>query len=70
MPGAAGYTIQVSRSNTFTPLVLTATTVGAVSTYTPTINLPANVQLFWRVRANSPNGPSLWSAIWSFTILP
>jgi hypothetical protein len=50
-------------------LVVTKTVVP--STYTPTVNLPANIPLYWRVRANGLNGPSLWSApMWSFTITP
>jgi hypothetical protein len=68
VPGAASYTIQVSRNSTFTSLVVTKTVVP--STYTATINLPANIPLYWRVKANGVNGPSLWSASWSFNITP
>jgi uncharacterized repeat protein (TIGR02543 family) len=64
--GATSYTIQVSRNNTFTLLVLNKTI--ATSAYTPTANLPANITLYWRVRANGPNGPSLWSEVRSFMI--
>jgi hypothetical protein len=71
VPGAAGYTIQVSRNETFTLIVVNANTPGSVSTFTPLANLPANIPLFWRVRTNGPNGPSLWSTpAWSFTITP
>jgi hypothetical protein len=67
--GATSYTIQVSRNNSFTSLVVTKTVV--LSTYTPTINLPANILLYWRVKANGLNGPSLWSSpTWSFTVTP
>jgi hypothetical protein len=69
VPGATSYTIQVSKNNTFTSLVVTKTVV--LSTYTPTINLPANILLYWRVKANGLNGPSLWSSPpWSFTVTP
>jgi beta-lactamase superfamily II metal-dependent hydrolase len=70
--GATGYTIQVSRNNTFTLLVVNATVTGLThSWYTPTVNLPINIPLYWRVRANGINGPSLWSTpIWSFTVTP
>jgi hypothetical protein len=70
--GATSYTIQVSRNNSFTLLVVNATTVGAVSNYTPLINLPINIPLYWRVRANGLNGPSLWQTLpyWYFTITP
>jgi hypothetical protein len=67
--GATGYTIQVSRNGAFTSLVVNKTVVS--STYTPTINLPANITLYWRVKANGANGPSLWSTpVWSFTVTP
>jgi hypothetical protein len=69
VPGATGYTVQVSKNSAFTLLVVNKTVV--LSTYTPTINLPVNILLYWRVKANGVNGPSLWSApIWSFTITP
>jgi hypothetical protein len=64
--GASGYTLQVSRNDTFTQLVLNKMVTS--STYTPTVNLPANVTLYWRVRANGVNGPSQWSEVRSFTI--
>jgi chitodextrinase len=71
VPGATSYTIQVSKNNSFTQLVVNKNTVGAVSIYTPLVNLPANVTLYWRVRANGVNGPSLWSSpVWSFTVVP
>jgi hypothetical protein len=67
VPGATGYTLQVSRNNSFTLIVLTANSVP--STLTPTVNLPAGTQLFWRVKATGLNGPSAWSSLtgWSFT---
>ena len=67
-PGATSYTIQVSRNSAFTSLAVNKTVL--LSAYTPTINLPANVTLYWRVKANGANGPSLWSPVWNFTITP
>jgi hypothetical protein len=64
MAGASGYTIQVSKNNTFTSIVLNVTVVP--STYTPVVNLPVGT-LFWRVKANGVNGPSLWSATRTLT---
>jgi len=58
MNGATSYTIQVSTNNTFTLLVVNATVTP--STYSSTVNLPVGT-LYWRVRANGLNGPSLWS---------
>jgi len=56
VPGATGYTFQVSTVNTFASLALSVATT--TSNYTPTVNLPAGVPLFWRVIANGANGPS------------
>jgi hypothetical protein len=56
--GASSYTIQVSTSSAFTTLLVNVTMVP--STYTPTINFPVGT-LYWRVKANGANGPSLWS---------
>ena len=57
--GASSYAIQVSTVNTFATMVVNATTTP--SEYTPAIDLPRNVQTFWRVRANATNGPSDWT---------
>jgi len=50
--------------------VVNATSVGAVSTFTPLVNLPVNTTYHWRVRANGAKGPSLWSPAWLFTVVP
>jgi hypothetical protein len=63
--GATGYTLQISKNNTFTSLVGTYNVTA--STYTPAVNLPVGT-LFWRVRAKGPNGPSLWSAPRTVTV--
>jgi hypothetical protein len=62
---ATNYTIQVSKySNLSSPLI---NTTASSSTYTPTRDLPANVPLYWRARANHATyGPSAW-ATGSFT---
>ena len=62
--GATNYTLQVSRNNTFTLLVINKTV--AVPTYTHTLNLAANTY-YWRVRANGPYGPGAWSVYFTFT---
>jgi hypothetical protein len=56
---ATNYTFQVSTSSTFSSTILNKTVTPA--TYTPTSNLPSGRLLYWRVRANGSNGPSLWS---------
>ena len=65
VPGATGYTLQVSRNSTFTLLIGSYSSVA--STFTPTAYLPANIPLYWRLRANGYNGPSAWSATFGFT---
>ncbi len=65
VPGATSYTIQASVSPAFAPLVVNATVIP--STYTPPVDLPRNVTLHWRVRANHPiYGPSQWSESCNF----
>jgi hypothetical protein len=64
--GASSYTIQVSRYSNFSSNLVNANT--SALTYTPVINLPRGITLYWRVRANGPNGPSLWSPVFQFTI--
>ena len=59
------YTIQVATSSTFGTLLVNSTTVD--STYTRLTNFPAGKTLYWRVKANGPNGPSAWSPTFSFT---
>ena len=56
--GATGYVIQVSKSSTFSSLLVNATVVG--TSYTPASNLPANQTLYWRVYTRGAN-PSPWS---------
>jgi len=67
--GATSYTIQVSRYSTFSTTLLSVKVTGSV--YKSGINLPKGVPLYWRVRANGANGPSLWAEVppRSFTIV-
>lgn len=65
VPGASGYTIQISKNSTFTSLVGSYSTSASQSEYIPTANLPANVQLWWRVQTRAVNGPSAWSSAWT-----
>jgi hypothetical protein len=66
--GATKYQIEVSKSASLaTPLVnATVTTL----TYTPTVNLPANVKLYWSVRVVKSNGTTgAWTTpYYNFTI--
>lgn len=63
VPGITGYSIQVSKNNTFTSLINTTTV--KTSQFTPTTNLPVNTPIWWRVRSLGTNGPSLWSELGS-----
>lgn len=62
--GASGYTLQVSTTFSFASVLKTYASV--VSTLSATSDLSANSMLYWRVRANGTNGPSLWSDVRSF----
>jgi bacillolysin len=71
IPGAtAGYTIQISRNNTFTLLVSTVNV--KTSEYRTPTNLPLGT-LYWRVQvrpATGINGPGLWSETRMLVINP
>jgi hypothetical protein len=62
--GASSYTLQVSSKANFSSILRTVLMIG--STYSAPSDLPVNVTLYWRVRANGVNGPSVWSAVWWF----
>ncbi len=65
--GATKYQIAISRNANMAGPILSAT-LGAVSTFTPIADLPANTLLYWHVRAMSTTyGTSSWSETWSFT---
>jgi ABC-type oligopeptide transport system substrate-binding subunit len=61
VPGATGYTIQLSSTATFASLIKTANTT--TTEYLPTADLPAGITLYWRVKTLAANGPSLWSEV-------
>jgi hypothetical protein len=62
--GASSYTIQISTSSSFRSTVVNTTASG--TSYVTTKDLPASKVLYWRVRAEGDNGPSLWSQTYSF----
>ena len=57
--GASGYTLQFSTSISFASILKSYSSI--TSALSPTSDLPVKSILYWRVRANGPNGPSLWS---------
>jgi hypothetical protein len=63
VPGATGYSIQISMSSKFSSL--TANTTVSTNTYTVTSNLSLSKTFYWRVK---PNGSKLstWSETFSF----
>lgn len=65
VPGAATYTIQVSRNSMFTFFVSAYS--SATSNFTPGSPLLAHTTYYWRVRVEGPFGPSAWSAVFRFT---
>ncbi len=62
--GATQYQIQISSTSDFSSIYVQASPVS--SNYTPDMDLPIGA-LYWRVKALGPNGPSNWSAVWTFT---
>lgn len=64
--GATGYTLQVSKNAAFTQIVHSKTVAAPITAYTPTLDLPGGMMLYWRVKANGAN-PSDWSEVRSFT---
>jgi len=62
--GATYYSIQISTTNTFTSTLVNTTAPS--STFTPTVDLPINTALYWRVLAQGANGPGKWSAYNAF----
>ncbi len=54
VPGATNYTLQVASNAGFTLGLKTFTTTSAPG-YTPTVDLPRSITLFWRVKANGAN---------------
>jgi len=63
--GAESYTIEASTSNTFGTTIFSQTV--ATTSFTPSTALPANTQVYWRVRANNVCGGGAFSAVRSFT---
>lgn len=64
--GATSYTVQISTSKSFSSFTARKTT-SALS-FTLTSALSRGKTYYWRVRANGPNGPSMWSGPWKFTV--
>lgn len=62
--GAADYLLEVDDSAGFGSPVYTATVAG--TSHTPTVDLPSNTHLYWRVTANNPCGSAV-SPAFSFT---
>jgi len=64
MFGATSYTLQISTNQNFATFLVNINITP--SAYVPTSDLPRNTLLFWRVRANFPDGPSAWSPVRHF----
>jgi hypothetical protein len=56
---ATGYTLQIAKDSAFKVLVHTGNPITAK--YTPTVDLPKGIPLYWRVQTKGANGPSLYS---------
>ncbi len=64
--GAVSYTLAVSTSSSFSGTLISTTVT--TSQYQALRTLPAGKPIYWRVRANGPNGPSLWSDLRRFQV--
>jgi hypothetical protein len=63
--GATQYNIQISKNAAFSTTITNVTL--AASAYMPATDLPAGMQLFWRVRSKAGTVFGGWSLVWSFT---
>jgi len=54
------YDIEISGNTNFTPSVMID--FSSISAYTPRKDLPPGTTMYWRARAISPGGPSIWSS--------
>ncbi len=69
--GAVTYNVQISLYANMASPPLNINTVDATSAYmVPLGKLQYGKTYYWRVRANGPNGPGLWSVIETFQPLP
>ncbi len=62
--GVSGYTLEIDNDSDFSSLTYTWT--GAGLSHVPTSDLPANVHLYWRVRATNACGDGLNSPVFNF----
>jgi hypothetical protein len=60
------YTLQLSADEQFATTLLAESGLTGDS-WKPAQALPAESELFWRVRASNERGDGPWSAVWSFT---
>lgn len=66
--GATGYTIQFSTNSSFSPIAHTGN--PTTSQYIPTVDLPKNATLYWRVQSKAVNGPSAFTQAGSTFLTP
>ena len=67
---AQSYVVEGSLSPSFATLLFTGTVAGGGNSFQPTVALPANAQIYWRMRGVNPCGSSSNSAVFSFTTVP
>jgi hypothetical protein len=60
--GATGYDVQVSANGSFSPTLWTGSTVNLQ--IVPTVQIPADSTVWWRVRSKDSSGVSEWSTTW------
>ena len=62
--GASGYTLEVDDDSDFSSITYTAPVAG--TSHVPTVDLPVDTHLYWRVRATNACGVGANSAVFNF----
>jgi hypothetical protein len=66
--GAATYRAQLSKSASFTELIIDDSTL--TSSFRTVGPLTTKTTYYWRVKAGNAGGTSAWSPVWNFTTVP
>ena len=66
--GASSYLLQVDDNSDFSSLTYSATVSG--TSHVPTVDLPSNTHLYWRVQATNTCGTGVFATAFDFTTVP
>lgn len=65
--GASNYQLQVSKYQSFSPVVID--TIGLIDTSLNVGGLENSTKYYWRVKSRNVEGESDWSEVWNFTTI-